>query len=418
MKTATITVLAERLKEAQQALDKFIAKAKRLGVQGLAYRVARQWEQRRSRMDWTGRERTSVIHWADLEVSAAPLTVGNYTFLAKLEVTPAGVLVDQVPGTVELESKWMHWGGDCEHCRVSRARKHLFVVQEVSSGRQMAVGRSCLRVFLGTDSMSTIAAYFAFWGSVSGSEGDDEGGWGGMRVHRYVKNIESILAMTAVAVRLFGWCSKSQAESAVLTATADYVGLGLGDAPRLGPHGDDSEYRLWERLRREYCEQDEEQAQRIIAWVREGMPKVTPYEHNLAVLFADTCIYDGKRLALVVSAYAAWHRANEETFRKTAPTLPQSEWLGKEKERLRDLPVNFDGAFVVGANAYGETVLVSFHTDEGHVLKWFTNKGLGRPAETGERLLLTGTVKKHDEYKGVRQTVLTRCEIQPLENAH
>lgn len=417
MQTTTITILAERLNEAQQTLDRFIRKAHRLDVQGLAYCVARLWQEEHQRKDWTGRTRTIITHWADLEVSAAPLAVGNYTFLAKLEITPNGVLVDQVPGTKNLDPKWLHWGGDCEHCRASRARKHLFVVQDIDTGRQMAVGRSCLRVFLGIDSMRSITAYFAFWGSVQGGCEDEDSGWGSMRVHRYVESIESILAMTAVAVRLFGWCSVSQAENSGVTATAYYVCLGLGDAPKLGPRGDDSAHRLWQRLRNEYTGQDEEQAQTIIGWVRDEMPKDTPYGNNLSVLFADKCIYESKRLGLVVSAYAAWHRAHEESLRKTVEARPESQWLGQKGERLRDLPVSFESAFVIGANDYGERVLVSFHTEQGHVLKWFSNKGIGLRVEAGERLLLTGTIKGHDEYKGVRQTLMTRCTVQAVEQA-
>src|SRR5690606_9849921 len=115
-----------------------------------------------------------------------------------------------------------------------------------------------------------IAAYFSFWGSIGGGDAEYDDEWMGMRQHRYVKNIESIIAMTAVAVRLFGWCSKSQSENSYVSATADFVALGLGDAPRLGPNGDDSEYKLWKRLRDEYSEQDETQAQEIIQWVRHG----------------------------------------------------------------------------------------------------------------------------------------------------
>lgn len=409
MQTTTVTVLADRLKDAQQTLDRFIKKANRLGVHGLTYTVARLWDQERKRRDWTGKERVSVTHWADLEVSAAPLSVGNYTFLARLEVTSAGVLVDQVPGTEGLESKWMHWGGECEHCRVIRARKHLFVVREQDTGRQMAVGRSCLRVFLGTDSLGSIAAYFSFWDSVTGGSDDEDGGWASMRSYRFVMNIESILAMTAVAVRLFGWCGAEQAREKNLTPTAGYVRLGIE-----GPSKYDSEEirARYKRLRSEYTQADELQAQEILAWVQDAEAD-SPYMNNLQVLFAERQIFDPKRVSLVVSAYSAWHRANERELRKTAPDLPESKWLGKEKERVRNLPVIFDGAFVIGESAYGERVLASFHTEQGNVLKWFTGRGVR--AEPGDRLLLTGTVAKHDEYKGVRQTVLSRCVVSMQE---
>lgn len=412
--TATVSVLKDRLDEATASLNKLIKKATRLGVQGLSYRLLGMREEKRKRQDWTGLTRTYITHWADLEVSTAPLKLGDYVFLAKLEVTPHGVLIDQIPGQ-SLDPKWLDWAGDCEHCRVKRARKHLFVVRNNETGQQLAVGRSCLRAFLGMDSLSHIAAYFSFWQTIEG-ETDEDGHWGGFRSHHYAMGVESIVAMTAVAVRLFGWCSVGQATGRDLTPTSVYVSIGVGARPQLGPRGDDWAQRLWQRLRDEYTEDDEQAAQRIIAWVRTDMPKDSPYTNNLAVLFAEDEIFDPKRLPLVVSSYSAWHRAVQAQMKKTVQTaLPESDWIGEQGERLREMSVIYDGSFVVGANAYSDVVLANFHTEQGHVLKWFTSRGIGARVERGESLLLTGTVKEHTIYKGVRQTVLSRCKAQAIE---
>jgi hypothetical protein len=48
--------------------------------------------------------------------------------------------------------------------------------------------------------------------------------------------------------------------------------------------------------------------------------------------------------------------------------------------------------------------------DSGVVVKWFaSNNALGE--DTGVRVTLRGTVKEHDEYKGIKSTVLTRCTL-------
>lgn len=55
---------------------------------------------------------------------------------------------------------------------------------------------------------------------------------------------------------------------------------------------------------------------------------------------------------------------------------------------------------------------------EGHLFVWKTTSGLGRVEngeyrriEEGERFTLKGTIKEHSEYKGEKQTVLTRCKV-------
>lgn len=51
----------------------------------------------------------------------------------------------------------------------------------------------------------------------------------------------------------------------------------------------------------------------------------------------------------------------------------------------------------------------TFKDVEGNVFTWKTQNALGM--NYGEPVNLVGTVKEHAEYKGERQTVLTRCKV-------
>lgn len=409
--TKTVQVLRARLPEAQAALEKLVRKAARHGLHGIGYTVARHWEEVKTRRDWTGRDRKYTVEWTDLEVTSGPLKVGSHSFLARLEVTPDGTLVDKLPG-VELDAKWMTWGGDCEHCRVSRARKHLFVVQDNTCGKQLAVGRSCLRAFLGTDTPSEIAAQFAFWSDFGGGGGEDDG-WGGFGSFKYAESIASIVAMTAVVVRLFGWCSKAQAEKdGSLSPTSARVAFAMDKRPKPDRNGD-AAGMLWDRIRAAYSDEDEGTAAAIIAWVRDSMRPTNEYTNNLRIIFTHDRILDPKRHALVVSAYAAWDRARGEEIRKGEESIPSaSAWVGTVKQRIRDLPVFYDGSKAIGTDSFGgEKVLVSFLTEAGDTIKWFTNAGLRETLNRGDKLLLTGTVKDHMEYRGKKETTFSRCIV-------
>lgn len=85
-----------------------------------------------------------------------------------------------------------------------------------------------------------------------------------------------------------------------------------------------------------------------------------------------------------------------------------SKYVGEVKERLRDLKVtltaarSFDGFYgtsFIYTFAYGENVLV-----------WMTSSC--KDVEVGDTLFLTGTVKEHKIYKGIKQTQLSRCIIK------
>ena len=99
----------------------------------------------------------------------------------------------------------------------------------------------------------------------------------------------------------------------------------------------------------------------------------------------------------------------------------QIEFFGEvgtkfEKELTFDKCFGFEGA-------YGFQYIHIFKDDENHVFKWSTSNGTyhcwcntnGREGyceyETGKKYLIKGTIKAHNEYKGVKQTVITRCEV-------
>lgn len=86
-----------------------------------------------------------------------------------------------------------------------------------------------------------------------------------------------------------------------------------------------------------------------------------------------------------------------------------SEYIGEEKERLRDLHVTLVGSRTV-ESYYGTSILYTFKMGD-NVLTWFcSGAGLNEDIENGDTVLLTGTVKKHQIYNGVKQTVLNRCK--------
>ena len=85
-----------------------------------------------------------------------------------------------------------------------------------------------------------------------------------------------------------------------------------------------------------------------------------------------------------------------------------SEYIGEIKERLRDLEVTLTSTRI-SEGFYGTTFIYTFNHEE-NVLVWMTSSC--KDIEIGDLFLLTGTVKDHKEYKGVKQTQLSRCIIK------
>lgn len=88
-----------------------------------------------------------------------------------------------------------------------------------------------------------------------------------------------------------------------------------------------------------------------------------------------------------------------------------SEWLFEEKERFYDYAVILKSVRGMETR-YGYTQLVKFEDANGNILQWWTAVEI--KAEVGDQVLLTGSVKAHDEYKGVKSTTVTRCKIKAV----
>lgn len=114
-----------------------------------------------------------------------------------------------------------------------------------------------------------------------------------------------------------------------------------------------------------------------------------------------------------------YKRADEETYsakieeakRALVKATNPTEFYGEVGEKVTKTVV-FSGShsYTTHFTYNGETHYIhTFKDNENHVFVWKTSKEL--ELVEGSKIVLTGTVKEHNEYKGINQTVLTRCKI-------
>lgn len=119
-----------------------------------------------------------------------------------------------------------------------------------------------------------------------------------------------------------------------------------------------------------------------------------------------------------VAEMGAWGTGNyipntrsyiEQRLEEARPAELESEWIGMEKERIYDLPVVMTQKREM-TTKFGYTQLCEFRTAEGSILQWWTASNV--EPEVGDSILLTGTIKSHDEYKGKKITTVKRCSFK------
>ena len=85
-----------------------------------------------------------------------------------------------------------------------------------------------------------------------------------------------------------------------------------------------------------------------------------------------------------------------------------SDWVGEVGDHIKKVQVtlkskrSFYGKF-------GLTNVYTFQDDKENIYTWFTTVEMTKAVN--DVFFLKGTIKKHDEYNGTKQTVLTRCRV-------
>jgi hypothetical protein len=130
--------------------------------------------------------------------------------------------------------------------------------------------------------------------------------------------------------------------------------------------------------------------------------------------YADRLVEVNWEQLLEFSAWGEGHYFKETSQKikelvsdETAEDFTDSEWL--EGDKFEDLCVTlvrrngFEGKF-------GWTNIYTFQTEDKNILTWFSTTE--QTIQAGDSCFLSGKIKDRTEYKGIKQTVVTRCKVK------
>lgn len=398
-----ITILAERLAEARKDLEKLTRRANRAGgAAPVTYSISPIREEERSYQEWDGSWSNMSVPVIDITFEGCAPQVDGYQFLARItHDREIGNIVQTAPGVEDgiVDPKWRTADSTCDHCNRKRSRNDTFVLQNIKTGAQINVGRSCLRDFTGIDSPERVLAKFAYSKMVR--DLSEECG----RYNWYV-SILPALACASIIIRMRGWCPNSRADE-FTSSTAQLVNSVM--------NGD---YEEAKRLRKEVLEnrkpEDLETARAALEWIRNEMPVRSDYEDNLKKICSADGVSNYRYFGTMISGLPAYFRHIERKLAYTRRIMSdrQSKWQGKENERLRALSVQYLESRTLCDTDYGVLKLHKFKDEDGNIFTWKTCNRVDAP--TNSHVKLDGTVKKHDEWNEIQQTLLTRVKIKEV----
>lgn len=336
----------------------------------------------------------------------------GWELVAAIDHTDNGNVIRKV-SKLRLPERYLTAVPACDHCGSRRHRKTTYVIRNASDGAYRQVGKSCLREYTGGLSAEVVT-------SIMSIHGIAEACTAGPAHPEALLDRDTLLACAYADTRARGFFpARDGGGSTASSATRLHSALlGYPDtvtgAEREGLLSDLREHGVEPR-----SEEVADAVSDMLSWVFvESARSASDYMHNLSVACASEYV-DPRHANIVASLPSAYLRARGEEDRRKAlaarrrAEAERSDWVGDVGGRVS---VTVTSCRVLASwnscfDGYNErtTYLYRFTDTDGDVIVWRTAKLL-EPFDCEERRL-DATVKEHGDWKGTRQTVVTRARL-------
>lgn len=337
---------------------------------------------------------TESVSVVDLTLDVANANLGKWMLLGTKERVGDNAIYR---GNIPDEYKNANF--DCQHCNTHRRRNKVAVIRHIDSGETKQVGYACLSDFIGCD-------LGAFGALIRGIDEivDNENYYGGFSYSSgkcWYYNVNQYLAIAYNCIVKYGY----------IKPNIDYYDSQIDTSERISnAYSDKTD---------EYVDSDKVDTS-LINQIKQAFydfAKSHPsdFNHNVCTVLQQTCVdckYT-KLMYFVPTFYLnkiKWEARKQEAEAKKQAVMAtlSNEWAGAVGDKITTEATltrytSFDGQ-------YGVMYVYNFEDVQGHMLVWFTSKTLTAVNE-GDKIHISGTIKKLNDYKGIKQTVLTRCKI-------
>lgn len=368
MSNLKLTISTDKVVEFRKIIEKFNNKAKKVGSDGVE---VISMENSIKTINKTSYEVYTV------ELSKPTFSIGNYRVNAVFTNDNGADLVftfNDYQYDISQEVDYRR----CDHCNVKHARKTVVVISE--NDKEIQVGKSCIKDYMGVslstfnwlnDTIQHISDIF-YW-DIDENEPTSSG--------QVVYHVENVLAHT------YDICSVGGYKNAEHTIPTSYEVLGkVFNFETASTKGHE-----WAKV--------------AIEMITSMLPTST-YESNVQNLVKAGYV-SKKRMAILCSSYVMVSRELEKREKAQNST---SDYVGEEGQRIE-----FEGTIKVAFGDhgfYGYFVMYIIEDSEGNQFKWISTSEKHQKYAVGDSYKFKGTVKKHEEYKGVKQTIISRCSIK------
>lgn len=428
--TTTYTIFATELERVTKKLDRLVRKAVKSGTP-FSYSVGQEHPQTLELTiedpdsPYGLRIKKCTLPVVDITLNTETLIFSNgWELRARVEQGEKGRIVRGI-GFKEVPASWYTDECRCDHCNAKRFRKISFYCEH-ENGEIKQVGKNCLRDFTGISPESAVI-WSEVYNTITMPRHVGGKKWSELSLFQLVET-ELALAHSCDSIQKNGYrktcelnCTREDVAAKLKSdSTPSQDGIkkaklimawliGLDPIVRneqKAIHDAELKAKATRLFADEQRVLDLQRNQigrlesHCIAFALSGFAKY----QDLGVLSYMPIAYEKYTNAIAQRNYWAAKRQIWEAERLDA--VKKSQHIGTIGQRIS---VNVVSARLLTSweTEYGILYMYQFKDNNGNVYIWKT----GKEVDTDTNIVLKGTVKQHNTFREVKQTVLTRCAV-------
>lgn len=386
------TIPEYNIKKVVKKLDALNTKALKLGVDPIMYSLSAPYSK-----TFTTEEKTFVIPMVDLDMTNSMVSLNGWAFLAVIEHSKNGNIIMKKLYDVEVPEYYRTSGSHCDHCNTDRYRKNTYLVYNKAEDKIYQVGSTCINNYLGFDA-AVLVSHATLINQLSGMLDDDKER--ARMAHRgeHVVGLDAFMKTVLTLIGMSYYVSAKmvrdgKAEISTGAEAWDYL-VSTMNKRHLVTDTDENNDTL----------------KAIYEWL-DTLTDTTDYISNVKIIVKNG--YVTHRTATTAASIAGVYfmdLAKKRKAEQEAKNPNKSEWIGEMGDRL-DLDMTLE-TIRVYENQWGIGKIYTFSTWDGNTVVWFSSSKV--TLEEGCRYKGKGTVKNFTEFKGHKQTVVTRCILNKV----
>lgn len=333
--------------------------------------------------------------------------IDSWECIAVLEIHDEGNIIRRINTEIAIPEKFKTSKNICEHCNSKRYRKNLYVIHNTDTNEWKQVGGDCLKLYTGGLNLEYVVAWLD--GIIELEEND---GFIGDGIKHYY-SVDEVLRVAVEVIDKLGYYNR---ESNL--PTKDLVTILMHETDMFAKLIDLNRKLRLAKLNIEFERKDfyREETMNTVKSIIEyyvSLEADTEFIHNIQIILNEGYV-EAKNfgfLSYLPEGYNKYLKIEAmKAEREKARANEKSEYFGEIGKRYKDKVIQSINHLTSWETQWGTTHIYRIVIEDGSILTWKSSTGLY--LERNEEFdKITFTVKAHTEYKGQKQTEITRCKV-------